>query len=490
MKLSVNRLPLLVSPDSKRVFARYFFYGEERAMGIIQKVFDMTEQEVEHLVKDTLRDFSRRHRRISNLLMKHFDKIKFIIEKLEIEPDSLSEWRKLLLGAYFTMEYSIESAAIFNPSVVEDPDQAGLGEGQKRLIISFRATGEGHISSLVFRRALLDGNNVKLLPSGRFIDEAEVIKGATLHKKEFEKIVEQMNIDSRLYKPILKMLPETFSYSNLKPIIFEFFEKNNLTLEEQTSLNELRWLAKSFLEIRFSLDTDISERVIFPLSKYEMKGIEDARFVKFRHDDGSFTYYATYTAYDGFSIMPKLLETKDFYHFHIRPVHGKNAVDKNLALFPEKINGKYAMISRIDGVNTYIMFSRSICCWDEEAKILLRPQYHWELIQIGNGGSPIKTDRGWLLITHGVGPMRKYCLGAYLLDLNDPTKVLGRLKEPLLIPTEEEREGYVPNVVYTCGSYLNDNLLVIPYAVSDYASKIATIELDHLIDKILENPEK
>jgi predicted GH43/DUF377 family glycosyl hydrolase len=221
-----------------------------------------------------------------------------------------------------------------------------------------------------------------------------------------------------------------------------------------------------------------------------MKGIEDARFVKFRNDDGTYTYYATYTAYDGFSIMPKLLETKDFYKFNIRPLHGKYAVDKNLALFPEKINGKYAMISRIDGVNTYIMFSDTICCWDEEAKILLRPQYHWELVQIGNGGSPIKTEHGWLLITHGVGPMRKYCLGAYLLDLKNPLKVLGRLEEPLLIPTEEEREGYVPNVVYTCGSYLNDNLLVIPYAVSDYASKIATIKLDHLIEKILENPNK
>ena len=490
MKLAINRLPIVVTPDSRRVFARHFFYGEERAMGIIEKVMEMPEQEVEHLVKDTLRDFSRRHRRISKLLLKHFDKVRCIVKKLDFDPDALSEWRKLLIGAYFTMEYSIESAAIFNPSVVEDPDQDGLEEGQKRLIISFRATGEGHISSLVFRRALLDGDTVKLLPSGRFIDEADVIKGATLNKQEFEKILKQMNIDSTLYRPVLNMLPETFSYSNLKPVITDFFNKNNLTLEQEKALNELRWLAKSFIEIRFSLDTDISERVIFPLSKYEMKGIEDARFVKFRNDDGTYTYYATYTAYDGFSIMPKLLETKDFYKFNIRPLHGKYAVDKNLALFPEKINGKYAMISRIDGVNTYIMFSDTICCWDEEAKILLRPQYHWELVQIGNGGSPIKTEHGWLLITHGVGPMRKYCLGAYLLDLKNPLKVLGRLEEPLLIPTEEEREGYVPNVVYTCGSYLNDNLLVIPYAVSDYASKIATIKLDHLIEKILENPNK
>ncbi len=490
MELSINRTPILVTPDSKRVFARYFFYGEERAIGIIQKVLDEPETGVEVIVNDILRNFSRRHRRISNLFLKHYNKVKYIIEKLELDPDEISEWRKLLIGAYFTMEYSIESAAVFNPSIVEDPNQIGLSEGQKRLIISFRATGEGHLSSLIFRRILLDGDNLKLLPTGVFIDEAEVIKGATLHKEEFERILKQMNINFSLYNPILNELPETFSYSDLNPLISIFFKKNNLSFEEKKSIDEMRWLAKSFTNIKFSLDTDISERVIFPLSKYEMKGIEDARFVKFYNEDGTFTYYATYTAYDGYSIMPKLLETKDFYHFNIRPIHGKYAVDKNLALFPEKINGRYAMISRIDGVNTFIMFSDSISYWNEEAQILLRPEYYWELVQIGNGGSPIKTPHGWLLITHGVGPMRKYCLGAYLLNLEDPTKIIGRLEEPLLIPTEEEREGYVPNVVYTCGTYLHDNTLIIPYAVSDYASKIATVSLDQLIDKILENPEK
>ncbi len=490
MKLSISRTPILVTPDSKRVFARYFFYGEERALGIIQKVLNEPETGVEVIVNDILRNFSRRHRRISHIFMNHYNKVEFIIKDLELNPNDISEWHKLLIGAYFTMEYSIESAAIFNPSIVEDPNQIGLSEGQKRLIISFRATGEGHVSSLIFRRILLDGDKLTLLPTGDFIDEAEVIKGAILHKQEFEEILIQMDINSSLYESILNKLPETFSYSNLNLLISSFFSKNNLSIEEKKSVDEIRWLAKSFTNIKFSLDTDISERVIFPLSKYEMKGIEDARFVKFYNEDETYTYYATYTAYDGFSIMPKLLETKDFYHFNIRPIHGKYAVDKNLALFPEKINGKYAMISRIDGVNTFIMFSDSICCWNEEAQILLRPEYYWELVQIGNGGSPIKTPQGWLLITHGVGPMRKYCLGAYLLDLKDPSKVIGRLKDPLLIPTEEEREGYVPNVVYTCGAYLHKNILIIPYAVSDYSSKIATVSLDQLIDKILENPEK
>ena len=490
MKLSVKRTPILISPDSSRVFARFFFYGDERAMGLINKVLDAPETRVEHIVKNILREFSRRHRRISNIFMKNYNKVRYIIEQIDIDPDSLTEWRKLLIGAYFTMEYAIESAAFFNPSVVDDPDQEGLSEGQKRLIMSFRATGEGHISSLVFRRLLIDGDTLKLLPSGVFIDEADVIKGATLHKEEFEKIFQQMDVETKLFKDILNIMPETFSYSDINPVLDEYIRKNHLSLDQEKTLNHIRWLAKSFVDIKFSLDTDISERVIFPISKYEMKGIEDARFVKFYNEDGSISYYATYTAYDGFSIMPKLLETKDFYHFNIRPIHGKYAKDKNLALFPEKINGKYAMISRIDGVNTFIMFSDNICCWDEPAQLLLRPEYFWELIQIGNGGSPIKTSDGWLLITHGVGPMRKYCLSAYLLDINDPTKVIGRLAEPLLLPTEEEREGYVPNVVYTCGSYLHDNTLIIPYAVSDYASKIATVKLDHLLSKILENPHK
>jgi predicted GH43/DUF377 family glycosyl hydrolase len=488
MKLAINRRAIVISPDFKRVFARYFFYGEERALGIIQRVLDMPLGEVERIVKDTLRDFSKRHRRISTLFLRHYQKVSYLIRQLELDPFVVSEWRQLLIGAYFTMEYSIESAAIFNPSIVEDPDQQGLMDGQKRLILSCRATGEGHISSLVFRRALLDGDQITMEPTGGFVDEAEVMKGSTLHKEEFEKILTQMNILPTVSEPILHLLPDTFSYANLKPIIVDYQRRNSLSMEKDKSLHEILWIAKSFTDIKFSLDTDISERVIFPLSKYEMKGIEDARFVKFFNDDGSAVYYATYTAYDGFSIMPKLIETKDFYDFKIRPLHGKYAIDKNLALFPEKVNGQFAMISRIDAVNTYIMYSDKICCWDN-ASILLRPQYHWELVQIGNGGSPIKTEHGWLLITHGVGPMRKYCLGAYLLDLSDPSKVIGRLKEPLLIPTEEEREGYVPNVVYTCGAYLNHNMLIIPYAMSDYASTIATIPLDQLIDKILENPD-
>ena len=236
------------------------------------------------------------------------------------------------------------------------------------------------------------------------------------------------------------------------------------------------------------MDTSISERVIFPISGTESKGIEDARFVKFI-DNGEVTYYATYTAYDGVVILPKLMETKDFYHFRIRPMHGQAAQNKDMALFPRKIGGKYAMIGRIDGVNNYIMFSDSVHFW-RSAELLQKPKYSWEFVQMGNSGSPIETPEGWLLINHGVGPMREYCLSVTLLDLDNPRKIIGRLPYPLLTPTEEERDGYVPNVVYSCGSLVHQNMLIIPYAMSDYSSGFVTVELDTLISELKKYPDQ
>jgi predicted GH43/DUF377 family glycosyl hydrolase/CheY-like chemotaxis protein len=243
-------------------------------------------------------------------------------------------------------------------------------------------------------------------------------------------------------------------------------------------------LADSHYEISFSLDTGISDRVIFPISSTESNGIEDARFVKFTDDDGRVRYYATYTAYDGRSIMPKLVETKDFYNFKIMPIHGENAHNKGMALFPRKIKGKYAMLGRIDGINNYIMFSDDINLWHDAIQIH-SPKFPWEFIQVGNCGSPIETEFGWLVITHGVGTMRKYAIGAILLDLDDPTRIIGQLSEPLIAPNEEEREGYVPNVVYSCGSILNNDELVIPYAMSDTASTYATVPLKELLTNLV-----
>jgi predicted GH43/DUF377 family glycosyl hydrolase len=250
--------------------------------------------------------------------------------------------------------------------------------------------------------------------------------------------------------------------------------------------DKVLWLADSYYEIVFSLDTDLSDRVIFPISEYERKGIEDARFVKFINDDGSYVYYATYTAYDGSLIMPKLLQTSDFYNFKIMPLYGAGAQNKNLALFPRKVNGKFVMISRIDGCNNYIMYSDKINIW-EKPILLQQPKFTWEFIQIGNCGSPIETEDGWIVITHGVGPMRRYVLGASLLKLDDPAVEIGRLREPLLIPNSDEREGYVPNVLYSCGAIVHNDKLIIPYGVSDSSTAFAEVCLDALLKKLKED---
>jgi len=279
----------------------------------------------------------------------------------------------------------------------------------------------------------------------------------------------------------LDKLGEKFTYGELMKNLVIARKEPNIAEDRIKIIDQMMWLASSHYEINFSIDSAISERVIFPISATEQGGIEDARFVKFTDDNGEVTYYATYTAYDGTAILPKLIKTTDFYDFKILPLNGEIAQNKGMALFPRKINGKYAMLCRIDGVNNYIAYSDSINIW-REAKIIQQPKYPWELVQIGNAGSPIETEDGWLVITHAVGPMREYTLGASLYDLENPEKEIGRLSSPLMVPNEVEREGYVPNVIYSCGSIIHNNDLDIPYAMSDHSSTYATVDLRELLD--------
>lgn len=486
MSITINRKPVRFLCDPKRVIARFFYPGPEtRILSIIQKVKDMPDEAAKLTLNQSLRDFSSRHRNITKVFLKHFNRVATLLGNRAGDMEHLSHHKRLLIGAYFSSEYSIESAAFFNPSIVEDPDQSGLQVGQKRVIMSFRATGEGHISSIVFRGGVLDANNnLTTKPTGRLIDEAEVVKNHIYQKAAFGDKLIEMHADQPIVKIVLEKLGEEFDYNELNHVIEQTKRDLNPDEMQLKILQTISWLAASHYEISFSLDTGISDRVIFPIASAESNGIEDARFMKFTDDDGTERYYATYTAYNGFSIMPKLIETKDFYQFKIMPVNGENAQNKGMAIFPRKINGKYAMLSRIDGINNYIMYSDDINLWGEAIKIQ-EPQFPWEFIQVGNCGSPIETKHGWLVITHGVGTMRKYCIGAMLLDLHDPTKVIGELSEPLLMPNDEEREGYVPNVVYSCGSIINNNELVIPYAMSDTASTYATVQLDELLDQLI-----
>lgn len=483
MRLSVERKNVKVSPDSRRVIARFFFNGEERAVSLIKKVLALPKDEVFKIISPLLQDFSRRHRNITHKLHRHCERVKPYIEMAGAKPDSLDEFTRLLIGSYFTHEYSIESAAFFNPSIIEDPDQYNLEEGQLRVIISFRAVGEGHVSSVVFRRAVIDRNNdIQVQPAGLYIDEAERVRNAVYQKKLFLRIGADEGINAEFLETVDNSLGETFDYEALKKIILaEKAETDDPQILAQYNL--ILALSDSYRKITFSRDTDISDRVIFPISDLESKGIEDARFVKFTRDNGSTVYYATYTAYDGNHIMPKLLKTADFYEFKTSPLNGAGAKNKNLALFPRKIKGKYCMLSRIDGWNNYIMYSDNINVWEDPIKIQC-PEYAWEFVQIGNCGSPIETPEGWLVITHAVGPMRRYTIGASLLDLENPEIEIGRLEDPLIMPNPDEREGYVPNVVYSCGSIVHNGELILPYGLSDHSSSFATVKMDMLLERL------
>ncbi len=458
--------------------------GEIRAVRIIEKILALSREDVRFTLNQVLVNFSQRHRNITRVFENHYSDVENIVQKLAGNCEELPRETKLLIGSYFTMEYSIEAAAFFNPSIIEDPDQTALGEGEKRVIVSFRATGEGHISSIVFRSGIIDKNSSLIFKDpGDLVDIPEVVKKHVYDKQKFLDKLFEMHVQKELVGMVMDKLGDQFIYGELRASVADCMDNMTLSPTQKKVINDIVWLANSHYEIMFSLDTSISERVIFPISYSESNGIEDARFVRFTDNDGSVTYYATYTAYSGYTIMPKIIETNDFYNFKIIPVNGEYAQNKGMALFPRKINDKYVMVSRLDGVNNYIMLSDEVNIW-HEARMIQEPLYPWEFIQIGNCGSPIETERGWLLLTHGVGPMRRYSLGLTLLDLDDPTKVLARTREPLLAPNEEEREGYVPNVVYSCGAMIHNDHLIVPYAMADSASTFATVALEELFRKL------
>jgi len=481
MKVSVIRKNVMFMPDSSRVVARFFMSGDQRTQELVGRIMAMDEQQVNHTLEQIFRRFARRHRNISAIFLKHFENIRGQIDGMQIDYAKLSDERKMLIGSYLTMEYSIESAAFFNPSIVEDFDQSSLEIGEKRVIISFRATGEGHVSSIVFRRGIIDkDNNLRMMRIGDNIDKAEVLHKMIFNKKRIaSKLAEMQTLD--IFSSIMNDLPEQFEYSVFKEALKRELENQNISKERKEAYEEVIWLMDSFYDIQFKHDSDISERVIFPVSDAESRGIEDARFVRFVDDDKSEIIMGTYTAYNGHSILPKLITTNDFYTFRVIPLNGEGTQNKGMALFPKKIKGKYAMLSRIDGVNNYLMYSDRPDDW-KDPKIIQKPLYPWEFTQIGNCGSPLWTEEGWLVITHGVGAMRRYCIGTSLFDLDDPSKEIGRLDEPLLTPLEDEREGYVPNVVYSCGSLIHNNSLILPYAVSDYSSTYAVVDLVELMD--------
>ncbi len=479
--MNVTRLPLRLMADPRRVIARPFIPGgAARVRSVIERVRLLPDTEVSSMVTALVNDYRQRHKDVRGIFRQNYAIALAFIGEL---PDP-NEERRLLLGAYFTNEYSLEAVALFNPSMVAHPDQNGVPAGSLRFVMSLRACGEGHISSIEFRTGTVDADHcVTVDTPTRFALTARPEDDALYDKESYAHKLREMKAHRPLAEQILAVLDTRFTISDLKYAIRKCQPETGTTQYKELADNML-WLAHSNYELDFSPDANLSERVIFPVSESESRGIEDARFVRFTHADGRVCYYATYTAYNGLRVLPQLIETSDFRHFKINTLNGSCVQNKGMALFPRKIDGQFAMVSRLDGENIFLLASDNIHFWNE-SKLIYAPKHSWEFIQVGNCGSPIETETGWILLTHGVGPMRQYWLGALLLDRKDPSKVIGSLKEPLLVPNADERDGYVPNVVYSCGALLHGDHLIIPYAVSDSHTSVATVPVKELLARLL-----
>ncbi len=485
-KQLVRRHPSLLGAESSRVITRPHIPGDKiRTRALIDRVAKLSDDDVHNLLEGVTEDFAARHRNFRTILERNFERIAEHVPKRL----SFSSEKRLLLGAYFTQEYSVESAAFFNPSIVSHPDQKGVDKGSLRFIMSFRATGEGHISSIEFRSGIIDANNdIYFDPVSRYIATPEIHTDPVYHRLHFRRKLEEMGVRDRVMNHLLEDLGETFGFDELELQIKKLRSTKYRLVDKQHAIDTALWLSRSNYEVVFSPEEPISERVLFPVSENESSGIEDARFVRFVDDDRSVTYYATYTAYNGSAILPQILETTDFLTFKFHTLSGEGARNKGMALFPRKVNGQYVVLSRQDGVNNYIMFSDSHRFWNE-AQLLQGPIHPFEFVQVGNCGSPVETTEGWLALFHGVGPMRRYSIWAELLDLDDPSRVIGRLHEAILTPDEHERDGYVPNVVYSCGSMIHADMLIVPYGVADQRCRIATVSIAELLRRFKENPQ-
>lgn len=477
--MQIHRTGLVLSPNKKRVVLRPFQPpGDERLLRLIARVCTLSEEDVSLLLSQVLQEFYDRHQTPERFFKMRFESLRHHL----LTDAPLSESRQLLIGAYFTQEYALESAALFNPSLVPHPDQSNLAQGDLRFVMSLRAVGEGHISSIVFRSGTISHDlGVTVDEPSNFVTTPRLVPDSKYDKDLFHRKLIELGLGVPFINEVLGGLAETFTLEELESRLKSTFREHRSERDELALLIEqVIMLAKSNYELQYTPNQLLSERLIFPLSPTERNGIEDARFVQFRNEDGTSKYYATYSAFDGRMVLPQLLETTDFLRFKMHTLNGPAIANKGLALFPRKINGHYAMLGRQDGEHLFLMYSERLYFW-HTSEMIVKPTNPWEYVQMGNCGSPIELDEGWLVLTHGVGPMRKYCIGAMLLDRYNPAKILGRLHEPLIMPNEIEREGYVPNVVYSCGSIVHRNHLIIPYAMSDYATTFATVSLTELL---------
>ncbi len=477
--INLRRQNITLYPDSKRVLLRPFhIMTGKRASEICAQVMALSEDKVASLLSELWSEFEGRHKNLRGYFRNRFEEARPYL----LSDRVISEERSLLIGGYFTHEYSYEAAALFNPSIVPHLDQSNLDSGSLRFVLSLRGTGEGHVSSISFRSGVVDSTgNVVVDPPGLYSVGPTRVANAPIEKSLFERKLHELNLIGAFSREVLKQHGDSFTLEELRASIVLATRRlrvHDVEIEKVT--RQTLALARASFEVQFDADSSLSERVLFPVTPAQSHGLEDARFVLFHGEDGIKTYYATYTAYNGREIQPEFLETSDFLKFKFSSLQGNAIRNKGMALFPRKINGQYAMLGRQDSANLYLMFSDHLHFWKTN-ELILMPKFPWEFIQMGNCGSPIETEAGWLVLSHGVGPMRKYSIGAFLLDRDDPSRVIGRLRNPFLVPNDKEREGYVPNVVYSCGSLVHAGRLIIPYGTSDSATTFATVQLDELL---------
>jgi predicted GH43/DUF377 family glycosyl hydrolase len=483
----VTRNPKRLAADSGRVITRLFVPGQEgfelqesRAGVVIERILALTNDDVRSSLDDLIIRFDGRHRDLAGTFRRHAHELAD-----RLDPDRhLSDARMLLLGATFTSEYAIEGAALCNPSIVAHPDQADTAPGSLRFVMSVRGIGEGHLSSIGFRTGVIDAAGQAKIDEPAPFAEMGRVSGTLLDAAVFLGELGRSGNAGEAANYVFNVLGDRFTRSDLDERLDTLRAHLSTREQAQRTVAQIRTIAARSYAVEFPSDVTLSERVLWPSMEAEQAGMEDARFVRFVDDDGSVTYYATYTAYSGSHISQQLLKTTDFQSFTSGPLVGKAAANKGLALLPRRIGGRYVAMSRSDRETNSVAFADHLSVWPS-ASPCQRPTEAWEALQLGNCGSPIETDAGWLVLTHGVGPMRTYSIGAILLDLDDPTRVLGRLRRPLLVPTADEQDGYVPNVVYSCGALVHADTLVIPYGISDGAIGLATAPLPELLAAIV-----
>jgi predicted GH43/DUF377 family glycosyl hydrolase len=472
-------------PDKSRTVSRLFVPGQEtlisgdsRAKAVIDRVLAMTEDDVRRTLARTRADFAGRYRDLDGALECNFG---LVAHRLGAE-GGVSAARQRLIGAYFTQQYALEGAALFNPSIVPHPDQTGCGPGELRFVMSLRAVGEGHLSSIEFRTGTISaGSAISVEEPGPFPGTGHYRPG-TCDRGVFQAKLAEFGHEGEDAQFLLSLLPERFDMAELDAAIGALSRQRATRGDSAALVDRVRWVAASSYEVVFNARHPLSERVLWPGGPAESHGMEDARFVRFT-DGAEPAYCATYTAFDGGAVASHLLETADFRTFTVSPLAGPATRNKGMALFPRRIAGRYAALSRWDRESNAIAYSTDRRRWGPGVTIQA-PARPWELVQLGNCGSPIETPAGWLAFTHGVGPMREYAIGAVLLDLDEPEHLISALPEPLLVADESERDGYVPNVVYSCGSLLHDGIVVLPYGCSDSSVRIATVELSQLLAEL------